>query len=191
MEAKLRNREIIRCNIIGIGMNFVLSLIKIVGERADPEYRRGILNLLLAEEGVLNVYNLVLHNYGEKIYFGSVDIEVDENMPASAISRLSRRLIRIAGQAGLTLTNVGINAVNTSDLRADEIWDTVIETAVKYDSITGVNSFVVDFDEKIISFYAILGSVTKKSEKDLQAFSEELETRFGDMSLEILEIREM
>jgi len=178
--------------IIWTGIRMVVECtFKIVGERAKPEYRHKILNRLLSEEGVQNVYNLVLHNYGEGIYVGSVDVEVDENMYAAEISRLTRRLIRIADQEGLRLTNVGVSAANLSDPRAYEIWDVIINTVRKYESIVGVNSFVVEFDEKIISFYAILNGSSKKSREDLCAFSDELQNRFGDMTLEILDVTDM
>ena len=112
-------------------------------------------------------------------------------MTAIEISRLSRRLIRIADSAGLTITTVGISAANISDPKAFEIWDRIIDTARNYEGINGVNSFVVDFDEKVISFYVVLDSKSKKSRRELQEFSDELRSVYGDMDLEILDVIEM
>ena len=53
---------------------------------------------LIEENGVLNVTNLVIHSYGENTNVGSVDIEVEGDMRADEVTRLSRRLIcRAAG----------------------------------------------------------------------------------------------
>lgn len=163
------------------------SLIKVLGERMDDEYEAKIRTLLIMEDGVLNVNNLVIHNYGEGLHIGSVDIEVDENMSALDITKLSRKLIRRAKAEGLTLTSVGISGTNISDPEASEIWDTIVEIARKHESILRVHSFTVDFDEKIISFY-LVPDYSKKDRKDsIQAFRDELSPLFPGMSIEIFE----
>ena len=172
--------------IILTGIRMVIEcMVKILGERVDPDYKHSILNLFLAEEGVLIVSNLILHNYGEKIYVGSVEIGVDERMSALEISRLSRRLIRRAANKGLTLTSVGISAANTTDPRAFEIIDRIIEQARTQKEITGVHSFVVDFDEKVISFYAVPDLRSKNPNNAIKTFSEELSGIFPDYHMEI------
>lgn len=173
--------------IITTGVKMVIEcMVKILGGRADPEYKHSILNLFLSVEGVKNVSNLVLHNYGEKIYVGSVDIEVNEKMPALKASRLSRKLIRLAANEGLTLTSVGICAANTEDPKAYEIIDNIIWKARNRKEIAGVNSFVIDFDEKVISFYAIPELKSKNPQKALKNFADELIKDYPGYDIEIL-----
>lgn len=172
--------------IIYTGIRVIVEcMLKIVGGRADPGYKHKVYNLLISEDGVLNVSNLMLHSYGENVLVGSVDIEVDENMSASQISRLSRRLIRRAQDIDLILTSVGISAANVKDPKAYEIWDKIIDTARRYKTIVGVNSFVVDFEENVLSFYVVLDRGMKS---ELAAFSKELQGYFPDMRIEILDV---
>ena len=69
------------------------SLTKILGTRVDPEIKKKLIQLFIEEDEIQNVSNIILHNYGENIYIGSADIDVDERMSAGEISVLSRKLI--------------------------------------------------------------------------------------------------
>ena len=161
------------------------SLDKVLGTRTEAEFTAKIRRLLIMEEGILNINNLVIHNYGENRYIGSVDIEVDENMKASEITRISRRLIRHAAGAGLTLTSVGISGANISDPETVQIWDTIVDTARKHKCILRVHSFTVDMEEKVISFYVVLDYSSKDRENSLEQLKSELEEIFPDMTIDI------
>ena len=109
----------------------------------------GISVLIIMEDGVLNVSNLVIHNYGEGIQVGSVEIEVDENMRASEISRISRNLIRKSDELGLILTSVGISAANVDSPEAAEMWDQILDVIRHHKDIKKAHSFEVDFEKKL------------------------------------------
>ena len=157
---------------------------KILGAPADPEFRKKIARMIASEDGVYNVSSLIIHNYGENSCIGSVDIEVDENMKASQIGDLSRRLKEKAAELGLTLTSVGVSGTRT-DPRADRILDQIIETAMGHKQIRRVQSFTVDFKKREIAFAVVhdYGCLDKK--EDMEKLEEELQKLFPKMKIRI------
>lgn len=49
----------------------------LLGEMPDPDFVKKIQNKILSYEGVLNIHDLVIHNYGPNRYFATVHVEVD------------------------------------------------------------------------------------------------------------------
>jgi hypothetical protein len=118
---------------------------------------------------------------------GSLDIEVDENLTAAEISRLTRRIIRSAGEQGVTLTSVGISSVNTTDPEALGIWDEIIAVARKHEGIKRVHSLMMDKEENVISFAVVSDYSVQRREDSLRAFTEELEGMYPGISFDIRE----
>lgn len=160
-------------------------MIKILGARADDEFKRSIKEMIMSEEEVLNVFNLVIHTYGEGVYVGSVDIEVDQDSKASDISLLSRRIIKNANKLGLVLSSVGICANNIKDPSVALIYDEVIDTIMKYKSINRAQSFIADLNHKNMSFYIIQDLSNENSEKERKDLYDELKEKFPDMEIDI------
>ena len=158
---------------------------KILGTRIDSEYRKKIIGMISMEEDVLNVSNLIIHNYGENNYVGSVEIEVDENMKASEIAKLSRKIINRAGEEDLILTAVGISAANISDPRASMAWDKIISIITKHPEFIRAHSFTIDFDEKNISFCVVENYEIKDREKAYDEVLKEVKEAFPDMHIDI------
>lgn len=51
----------------------------ILGEMPDPDFIETIEKKILSYEGILNIHDLVVHNYGPNRYFATVHAEVDAN----------------------------------------------------------------------------------------------------------------
>ena len=158
---------------------------KILGTTVDPEFRKKIKSMIIMEDGVYNVSNLVLHNYGEGVYVGSVDIEVDKNMRAGEIGKLSRVLIEKADELGLTLTAVGISGIDTDSPEANKIWDEILDIIRQHEKIIRANSFAMDPDEKQISFCIMQDPNDSDKEASLQDLQNELCRHFPDMTINI------
>jgi divalent metal cation (Fe/Co/Zn/Cd) transporter len=165
------------------------SLTKIIGTSTDPVLRKKLLDLIIQEEGVLNVSGIVLHNYGEENNVGSVDIEVDEKKTAAEISRISRRIIRKGKEIGILITSVGITGTNITDPETAKVWDTIIALAKSHKSIRRLNSFVLDMERREISFYVIPDYNVKHQirSKELEHFAEQVREAFPDLTVEILQ----
>jgi len=64
--------------IIYSGVNILKDIMNpILGEQPDPEFISDIENKILCYEGILNIHDLVVHNYGPSRYFATVHAEVD------------------------------------------------------------------------------------------------------------------
>lgn len=64
--------------IIFSGFNILKDLMNpLLGELPDPEFIQSIENKIMGYEGILNIHDLVVHNYGPSKYFATVHAEVD------------------------------------------------------------------------------------------------------------------
>lgn len=168
----------------GIEM-FIECTNKMLGSRSDPELKRRIIDMVINMDDVLYVSNLVLHNYGEGIYVGSLNIEVEESLTAQRITRLSRIIIKKAGDLGVTITSVGISSTNTRDPQSAEMYDQILDIAKNLKGISKVHSFNLDPEEKIISFYVVPDYTDKKYKKDIKQLENSVHECWPDIHLEL------
>lgn len=160
---------------------------KMLGTRPDPKLREQLIRQVVDEEQVLNISNIMLHNYGEGRYVGSVDVEVEGGMTASESTRLTRRIIRRAEGLGITLTSVGICGTDITDPDAMKAWDEIISMARKYKSIRRVSSFFIDPDSHDLSFYVTQNLETNRqtAARELRAFTQSVHEAFPEMHVDI------
>ena len=178
--------------IIYTGVQILRECItKILGTTVDPAFKKKIKSMMIMENEVYNVSNLVIHSYGEEVYVGSVDIDVDNNMRAVDISKLSRRLIQKADELGLTLTAVGINSTDSESPESNRIWDEILDVVKKKKNILRAYSFDVNFDDKQISFSITPDPNEPDKEAARQDLLNELKTHFPDMTIDIQILNEI
>lgn len=198
-----RNRTIICCSLYGIVLNICLAVIKlaailktglemlldctnkILGTRLDGDLRKKVYNRILAEDEVLNVYNLSLHNYGEGRYIGSVDIEVRDDIPVKRLAIVTRRIIRNVKKEGLVLTSVGFDCTDRDDPLALEIEDRIVQCAMDRDDIERVYGIMVDREEKIISFYIVCSLAFSEWNRVREEFRWQISEMYPDIKVEI------
>jgi len=179
---------IIALMILHTGVNMIRECVtKILGTRLSDEDRKRTAAIAAGFDEVLHVSNLMLHNYGEGCDVGSLDIEVDENLTAAEISRLTRRIIRSAAEQGVTLTSVGISGTNTTDPEALRMWDEIIAVARKHEGIKRVHSLMMDKEENVISFAVVPDYSVKRRDESLRAFIGELEGMYPGTAFDVRE----
>ena len=185
------NIEDYLCVFIGLmifrtGFNMIGECLnKILGTRIDPEFHNRIRQMLIMTDGVLNVANLVIHDYGEGTKIGSVDIEVDSKLTAKEICRISTELKNLALEEGLILTSVGISGSNDENSEIDDIWAQIIETVSKYKGILRAHSFVIDPKGKEMSFYIVEDFSREGSDNEKELLLADLKQKFPSMNIEI------
>ena len=158
---------------------------KMLGTRLADDERKRIASIAAGFDEVMHVSNLMMHNYGENCYVGSLDIAVDEKMTAAEVSRLSRRIIRKAGEQGVTLTSVGISAVNTTDPEVLGIQDEIIDAARKYKGLKQLHSFEIDAEESSVSFAAVPDYSVEDRDESIRAFGEEIKNKYPEMQVDM------
>lgn len=137
----------------------------IIGERADPELTQKLRNKVNEIEEVQGVYDIILHNYGPTQIIGSIHIQVDDNMTAKEIHKLTRKIqMLIYSEFGITLT-VGVYASNNSEKDFAEIKDELVKIIQKYKEIIQMHGFYVDEENSMISFDLIIDFNSENKEK--------------------------
>jgi cation diffusion facilitator family transporter len=177
---------IISLMILRTGAEMIKDCVdKMLGTRLADDERKRIAAIAAGFDEVLHVSNLMMHNYGENIYVGSLDIAVDEKLTAVEVSRLSRRIIRKAEEQGVTLTSVGISGVNTTDPGAVAIMDEIIDAARKYEGLKQLHSFDIDAEENILSFTAVPDYSAADRDGYIRMFTEEIRSMYPEMTVDI------
>ena len=125
-------------------------------------------------------YDLILHNYGPEKYFGSVHIEVDDNLSAREIDALSRSIVpEIYQEFGVLLT-IGIYATNTHNDTAVQIRETVRHVVGQYPEILQMHGFYVEEAARAVSFDIMLDYEIENASDITAALSSELTERLPD-----------
>ena len=141
------------------------TLNSIIGERADSELTKKLKNRVNEIEEVQGVYDITLHNYGPSQIIGSIHIQVDDNMTAKEIHKLTRKIqMMIYNELGIVLT-IGIYASNNSEEKHEEIKSEIVKITHKHKEILQMHGFYVDEENKTISFDLIIDFDAEDKEK--------------------------
>ncbi|MBO4423449.1 MAG: cation transporter [Clostridia bacterium] len=142
--------------IIRTGIQIIKeTLDSIIGTRADKDLTEEIKAKLCGYEDVYGCYDLALHNYGPDRLIGSAHIEVPEDMPASRVHKLTRKIaVDIYQQFGIVMT-IGIYATNEGE-KAKQIRETLDGIAANYPEILQIHGFYLEEDQKSVTFDLVM-----------------------------------
>lgn len=149
--------------ILGVIISFVIikasidmlkeTVDSMIGSRVDSELSRKIKESINEIPGVYGAYDLSLHNYGPESMQGSVHIEIDDNLTALDIHKLTRTIQgKIFSEFSIALT-VGIYARNNNyeDIRHD------LEAIIsEYEEVLEIHGFIVLEEENLVMFDIIV-----------------------------------
>ena len=149
----------------------------IIGERADSEVTNNLKKRINEFDAVEGVYDVTLHNYGPSQIIGSVHIQVDDNMTAKEIHKLTRNIqTAIYSEFGITLT-IGIYASN-NDENYTVIKKELVKIISQYEDIIQMHGFYVDEENKTISFDIIINFKAEDKEKIKNEVIEKIHEKF-------------
>ncbi len=139
--------------IIKAGVEMLLeALSSITGERPDSELSEKLREAVCGYEEVRGAYDLVMHNYGPTNIIASVHIEVDDDMTAREIHRLTRQISSdIYQQFGIILT-VGIYASGTGSDKSAAMRTQLAKLLREYPAVLQMHGFFVDEEKKRVMF---------------------------------------
>ena len=161
--------------IIKAGVEMLMeTLNSITGTRADTELTDKLKKKINSYPQVRGTYDLSLHNYGPTKIIGSAHVELDDDVPAREIHRLTRNIAAdVYEEFGIVLT-LGIYAANDSGEENARLRQQVEEIVAQYPEILQMHGFYIDETEKrvmfdlVIDFTAdasrICGEVAQKAE---------------------------
>ena len=167
-------------------------LSSIIGKRADGDLTERLKKTVLSFDGVNGVYDMTLHNYGPTRIIGSVHIEVDDEMTARDIHKLSRNIsVCVYQEFGIILT-VGVYASGNTSEKANAIKTELERIIAETPSVLQMHAFFFDEEQKSVSFDLIVSfdadaeEVRNKIVKDISALYPDysyfviLDTDFSD-----------
>lgn len=156
-----------------------------IGVRADSELVMNLKKEVLSNKSVKGVYDLTLHNYGPNKIIGTLHIQVDDDMSARDIHRLTRRIIlSVFEKYGIILT-VGIYATNDYGEFKD-ILKYVNDICSSYDNIIQVHGFYVDEEINNISFDVIFNFDETDSNRIVKEINDKLKNKYPKYNYSII-----
>ena len=158
---------IIAALIIKTGLEILFDIVaKLLGMGADAELVRNIKKAVVAHEGVVGAFDVVLHDYGPDSYLGSVHIEVEDTLPVSKFDDLSRTIQEdIIDQFGVYLSAIGVYSVNTKDSDVIALREDVKSIALSFDHVKQLHGFYVDEARKNMRFDIVISFEAKDRRK--------------------------
>ena len=158
---------------------------KIIGERSDTKLISNIIESVNQVKGVHGVYDVILNNYGNDKYIGSLHVEVDDEMKAKDIQLLEREIAYLCYEKFNTIITVGIYA-KSSDIKDKEIRDTIHSIIKKYPEIIQTHGFYVDYNRKIISLDIIISFEKKEADVTYSQVKKEIEKKYPSYELHLI-----
>ncbi|MBQ8922534.1 MAG: cation transporter [Oscillospiraceae bacterium] len=150
----------------------------IIGVRADEALTKKLKRALCQYPEIRGAYDLMLHSYGPERYFGSVHVEVADDMTMREFDALNREVVAdIYAEFGVLLT-IGIYAANTSHSRARRIKKAVREEVAKYPLLMQMHGFYYDEKRKLVSFDVVYDFRMEKPDDVVKKLRADLKKRF-------------
>lgn len=148
-----------------------------LGVRADSELTKSLRKKMLTYDKVEGVYDLTLHNYGPSKIIGTANIQVNDDMKAKEIHRLTRRIIvDVFNEFGIFLT-IGIYASNDTG-KNFEIKKYLMSLTKKYKNLLQVHGFYVDDEINMISFDVIFSFDEKNPNEIIDELKKKLKEKY-------------
>lgn len=162
------------------------TLDDILGKRYDPEELQAIKNTIAEDPDVCGVYDLILHAYGPDRNVGSVHVEVRDEMTATGIDKMERRISKnVYEKHKLPLTSISIYAMNTSTEETKAIRAKVNEIVMGFEGVLQTHGFRADPEERTITMDIILDFDVKDRKAVFENIRAALQKAFPDYTLQL------
>jgi len=139
--------------IIKAGIEMFLETIgNVIGNRPDSEISKAIKQSIAEIDGVNGAYDLILHNYGPDKAIGTVHVEINGDMSAVDIHKLTKVIQKKILEEYRIFLTVGIYAVDQKDDEKVSVRETINELCKSHSGVVNTHGYYIDLDEKIISF---------------------------------------
>lgn len=127
------------------------SVDSVIGRRIDASYAHQLEAYIDSFEGVHGVYDLSIDTYGPNERVGSAHIEVDDDMRASQIHELTRKITVAVHQKFDCYLTIGIYAQNTKGEFAG-MKEALKKVVLDHPEVLQVHGFYVDTETKTCYF---------------------------------------
>ncbi|SCW26637.1 cation diffusion facilitator family transporter [Ruminococcaceae bacterium YRB3002] len=144
--------------IIKAGFEMMMETLNdLIGKREDPDTVRELKRIICGTEEVLGAYDVVLFNYGPDRNYGSVHIELPDNLSVSEVDRITRHVQQnVLAETGIMLTGISVYSHNTSNDEASVMRDNVQKKVMAHEWALQMHGFYVDAVLKTIRFDVVV-----------------------------------
>ncbi len=144
--------------IIKAGVEMMIETVNdVIGKREDAETSRELKRVVCEEEAVLGAYDVTLFNYGPNRNYGSVHIELPDNLTVDEVDRITRRIQSdVYRRTGVILTGIGVYSFNTSDDEAARMRNAVQKAVMSHDWALQMHGFYADTEKKTLRFDVVV-----------------------------------
>lgn len=166
---------IISAFIIKAGVEMMIETLNdIIGKREDAETTKELKEIICSEDAVLGAYDVTIFNYGPNKNYGSVHIELPDNLSVDDVDRITRKIqTDVFHKTGVILTGIGVYSYNTSDDEAAHMRNAVQKTVMAHDWALQMHGFYADTEKKTLRFDAVLSFDVDRREA--------METLYGEI----------
>ncbi len=178
---------VIACFIIKAGIEMMLeTLDDIIGQRSDAELTAKLRKIICEDESVRGAYDIILFNYGPNKNYGSVHIELPDDMTVDKVDKITRRIqINVFQKTGVILTGVGVYSFNTSNDEATQMRNAVQKTVLSHDWAMQVHGFYADTENKTVHFDVVV-SFDIDRKQAYRILAEETQKLFPDYTVSLV-----
>ena len=163
------------------------SMKEIIGMRADSELSIRVAEIVANDPEAEGVYDLILHSYGPDRYVGSFHTEISDQMTATEIDSMTRRLtseIYDQTDGQIIVAAIGIYARNTQDNTVIGMRTEITKIAMQHDGVIQVHGFTANIDEKYVAFDMVV-EFGFDSEALMYHIMQDISEKYPDFSLNI------
>lgn len=173
--------------IVKAGIDMLREVLsKIIGERVEPETTKAIKRTVDSVEGVRGAYDLMLEDYGPDRLWGSIHVEVPDDMTAAQIDKVTREIQRkVYTEDDVLIHTVGIYSSNTQDDTAAEMRAYVLDLAEANEYVMELHGFYVDEATKHVSFDLVVSFDAPDRRAVVDRISEIVERRYPDYTFQV------
>ncbi len=156
-----------------------------LGVRANAELTQKLRKKILTYDKIEGVYDLTLHNYGPNKIIGTANVQLNDDITAKEIHRITRRIIvDVFEEFGIFLT-VGIYASNDTGNNS-EIKKYLMKIVKEYKNLIQVHAFYVDDEINQISFDVIFDFDEKEPEKVIEEIKGKMKEKYSKYEYSVI-----
>ena len=161
--------------IIKAGIEMMIETLNdIIGKREDAETTKELKKIICEEDAVLGAYDVTLFNYGPNKNYGSVHIELPDNLSVDDVDRITRKIqLDVFHKTGIILTGIGVYSYNTSDDEAARMRNEIQKTVMAHEWALQMHGFYADTEKKTVRFDVVLSFDIERKKA--------IETLYGDV----------
>ena len=170
--------------IIKAGIELMIETINsIIGNRIDSDLSTKIKEFITSYPEVNGAYDLIIHEYGPAKLIASVHIELNDNITASDIHRITREITERAYTEFDIILTVGIYASNDEQNELKEYIKSIISN---YSTIKEMHGFYIDYKKNLVTFDLVFDFSENERPRIVSEITEKIKEKYSQYEIYVV-----